>query len=83
MEYEIIVKTPSGVPIFPLYSNERRHARALRELAAIPGNDIAVEVMRTARRPVRFAGLDAPAPTAPSATTATTAPVKPAVKSVK
>ena len=76
MEYEIVVKSPDGAPVLILASNERRHARALRELAAIGVNHIAVEVMRTARRPVRFVGLDAPAPSAP-------APVKPAKKTGK
>lgn len=72
MEYEISVKSPEGGCYLLLDTNERRHARALRELAAIPENKIVVEVLRTARRPVRFAGIDAPA------TPSTPAPVKPA-----
>ena len=75
MEYEIVVKSTGEIPIsFTLNSNERRHARALRELAAIDVNCITVEVMRTARRPVKFAGLEAPAPSAQSAPPA---PIKP------
>ena len=88
MEYEIVVKSPDGAPVLTLASNERRHARALRELAAIPENKIAVEVMRTARRPVKFAGLDAPAPVVKPAVdgsdaASVTPSAKPAVKSVK
>ncbi len=79
MEYEIIVKSTAGDDSsLTLNSNERRHARALRELAAIPENKIAVEVMRTARRPVKFSGLDAPtAPPAPPTPPAPEKPTKP------
>ena len=60
MEYEITIKNADGQKILTLGSDERRHSRAMRELANIPENKIAVDVMRTSRRPVRFAGIDEP-----------------------
>ena len=69
MEYEITVKDKEGKLVKTLHSDERRHARSLRELAVIAENGIFVEVMRTARRPVRFAGID-------KAETPATSPVK-------
>ena len=60
MEYEITIKNADGQKILTLCSDERRHSRAMRELANIPENKIAVDVMRTSRRPVRFAGIDEP-----------------------
>ena len=69
MEYEITVRASAGNSIIQLHSDERRHARSLRELAEIAENGISVEVMRTARRPVRFAGID-------KAETPATSPVK-------
>lgn len=60
MEYEITVKRAEGQPVLFLGSDKRAHSRAMRELADIPENKIVVDVMRTSRRPVRFAGIDVP-----------------------
>jgi len=62
MEYEMTVKDAEGKLIMRLHSDERKHARGLRGLADVPENGIAVEVNRTSRREVRFAGIDEPKP---------------------